>query len=183
MIDPARIALRDLLESDIPLLLDYWYGSDPAYFEAMGVDLGRMPPKDAFERTLRDKIRANSAPGRPPLNVVIVTYEGRPVGFHTVNPVIPGDHGIFHAHLIAPEMRGRGLGQHSYRLAARLFIDRFDLRKIVFKTPAQNPGPNRVKEKLGIRCGGEETLRDFNILRDGLLVRVWELTREEAEKL
>jgi RimJ/RimL family protein N-acetyltransferase len=183
MIDSRKLALRDLTEPDIPLLLHYWYGSGTAYFEAMGVDVAKMPSRETFEQTLRDKIRASATPEGPGLNAVIITYEGRPIGFHTVNPVVPGESGVFHAHLIVPEMRRQGIGEHTYRMATKLFMDRFDLQKIVFKTPAQNAGPNRVKEKLGIRCLGEETVSGFNILRDGLRVRVWELTREEAGRL
>jgi hypothetical protein len=64
-------------------------------------------------------------------------------------------------------------------LACRVFLQRFDLKRILFKTPAQNVGAIRVKEKLGIRCLGEEVV-DFGIIRPGTLAKVYELTREEA---
>jgi hypothetical protein len=58
-------------------------------------------------------------------------------------------------------------------------LQRFDLRRILFKTPVQNVGAIRVKEKLGIRCIGEEVV-DFGIIRAGTLAKVFEFTREEA---
>jgi len=41
---------------------------------------------------------------------------------------------------------------HTYPKACHIFFERFDLRRILFKTPVQNMGAIRVKEKLGIPC-------------------------------
>jgi hypothetical protein len=79
-------------------------------------------------------------------------------------------------------MRGRGIAEHSYPLACRLFVQRFDLKRILFKTPVQNRGALRVKEKLGIRHLGEEVV-DFGVIKAGTIAKVFELTREEAEML
>ena len=51
----------------------------------------------------------------------------------------------------------------------------------MFKTPKQNTGAIRVKEKLGIREIGEEEV-GFGITRNGVIARVFELTRAEAFK-
>ncbi|MNL82501.1 hypothetical protein D3C87_2098970 [compost metagenome] len=58
-------------------------------------------------------------------------------------------------------------------------MDRFDLQKIIFKTPAQNIGAIRAKEKLGIQCVGEEVI-GFDIIKDGTIGKVFELTRQQA---
>lgn len=183
MIEANKIALRDLTHSDIPLLLRYWYDSDPAYFDAMGVDFRWMPSREEFEQTLLEKVRLNPSPEGPRINVVMIEYNGLPIGFHVINPLVVGDHGVFHAHIIAPEFRRRGVGQHSYGLALKLFVNRFQLKKILFRTPAHNLGPNRLKEKLGIRCIGEEVFSNYGILKDGTRARIWEITREELEQL
>lgn len=59
---------------------------------------------------------------------------------------------------------------------------RFKLKRIVFKTPAQNAASIRIKEKLGIRYLGEETV-GFGIVKEGTLAKVFEVTREEADFL
>jgi hypothetical protein len=61
-------------------------------------------------------------------------------------------------------------------------MHRFDLQRVLFKTPVQNKGALRVKEKLGIRCLGEEVV-EFGVIKAGTLAKVFELTREEAERL
>lgn len=176
---PGVVAVRDLAEAEVPAVLDYWFRSPRSFLESMGVDLAKLPQEAAFEETVRRRVR-EAAAGTSKLNTVAILLDGQPVGMHTINPLVEGDHGIFHAHLWRPESRGRGVAMRSYPLACRLFLDRFDLKRILFKTPAQNTGAIRVKEKLGIRCTGEEII-DFGVIRAGTLAKVFELTREEAE--
>ncbi len=180
-IDPKLISIRDLSEKDIPLILDYWYRSPPGYIDSMGVDSSKLQPEPVFEKTLQEKCRQNPDPKTSKLNALVIDYENEPVGFHAINPVIEGNFGVFHAHLWKPELRGRGLAFHTYAMACRLFLKRFNLNRILFKTPIQNAAAIRVKEKLGIRCIGQETVTDFGIIKNGTLVQVFELTRKECE--
>lgn len=105
-------------------------------------------------------------------------YDGNPIGMHTMNPLIEGDYGVFHAHIWEPSLRRRGVGLHSYPKALKIFMERFKLNRILFKTPTQNVGAIRVKEKLKIRYVGEEVI-NFGIIKDGTLAKVFEVTREE----
>ena len=59
-------------------------------------------------------------------------------------------------------------------------MSRFNLSRILFKTPVQNIGAIRVKEKLGIRYIGEEII-GFGIIKEGTKAKVFELTRDEIE--
>ncbi|TAJ69308.1 MAG: hypothetical protein EPO42_15640 [Gallionellaceae bacterium] len=70
----------------------------------------------------------------------------------------------------------------SYPLALKIFFERFNLKQILFKTPAQNIGAIRVKEKLKIRCTGEEII-GFSVIKDGTLAKTFALTRAEADAL
>jgi RimJ/RimL family protein N-acetyltransferase len=173
-----RVVVRDLSESDIPHLSQYWFHSPAGYLEAMGVDPKKLPPQEKFESGLREKCNAPSSK----LNALIILFDGRPVGFHTINPLTEGDHGIFHAHIWDTQVRRKGIASVSYPKACQIFMRRFGLKRILFKTPAQNTGSIRVKEKLGIRYLGEETV-DFGIVKDGTLAKVFELNREEADFL
>jgi RimJ/RimL family protein N-acetyltransferase len=181
-VDPGSVEVRDLAEADIPFVLDYWFRSPPGFVESLGADPARLPSETLMAETLRDKIRATPNPQTSRLNALAILLHGRPVGMHVLNPLTEGDWGIFHAHLWNPLSRGRGIAERSYPLACRLFLDRFGLQRILFKTPAQNLGALRVKEKLGIRYLGEERA-DFGIIKAGTLVRAYELTREEAASL
>ena len=135
-----------------------------------------------MEKSFREKCAANKALPHSKANGLVIVYQNQAIGIHSLNPLIEGDYGIFHAHIWKPEMRRRGLGKYTYPKACEIFMKRFDLKRILFKTPCQNTGAIRVKEKLGIRCIGEEVI-GFSIIKDDTLAKVFELTSAEAEKL
>lgn len=181
-IDPQDLLLRDLSESDIPLVLDYWFRSSPGFIESMGVDLKKLPKEQEMALNLTEKCRENAKLPTSKLNALIISYQGQPIGVHTLFPFTEGDFGIFHAHIWKPEMRQQGLAKFTYPRACLEFINRFNLNRILFKTPVQNIGAIKVKEKLGIRSIGEEVI-GFSIIKEGTNAKVFELTRNEAEKL
>lgn len=176
----SMITVRDLSESDIHLVLDYWFRSPREQIEAMGVDWEKFPAESVMRESLTEKCRANQMLDRSKLNALVVAENGIPVGFHTLFPYTEGESGVFHAHLFSSESRRRGIASQSYPLACRVFVDRFQLKKILFKTPTQNRGALRVKEKLGIRRIGEETI-GFGIIRDGTRAEVFEWSKQEID--
>ena len=178
-VDPRSVSVRDLSEEDVPFVLDYWFRSPPGFIESLGADPGKLPPEPVFADTLRERIRRNRELAISKLNTLAILHDGAFVGLHNLNPLVEGQSGVFHAHVVRPEYRRRGIAEISYPQACRLFLARFDLERILFKTPVQNLGAIRVKEKLGIRFLGEETV-DFGIIRTGTRARVYELTRAEA---
>jgi RimJ/RimL family protein N-acetyltransferase len=179
-VDPRSVSVRDLREADIPSVLDYWFRSPPGFIESLGADLAKLPAEAKFADSLRQRVRDSEGRARSKLGSLAILHDGEFVGFHNLNPLVEGDYGIFHAHIARPEFRRRGVAECSYPRACRIFLERFDLKRILFKTPVQNAGAIRVKEKLGIRCIGEEVV-DFGILRAGTVAKVFELTREEAD--
>jgi RimJ/RimL family protein N-acetyltransferase len=178
-VDPRSVSVRDLSEADIPFVLDYWFRSPQGFIESLGADPTKLLAEDQLADSLRQRVRMNQTLADSKLSSLAIVHDGQFVGFHNLNPLTEGDFGIFHAHISRPEYRRRGVAECSYPQACRVFLQRFELRRILFKTPVQNVGAIRVKEKLGIRCIGEETV-DFGIIRPGTLVKVFELTREEA---
>jgi RimJ/RimL family protein N-acetyltransferase len=182
MIDSSQLSIRDLSESDIPLVLDYWFRSPPGFIESLGVDFKKMPQEQEMALNLIEKCRTNAKLPVSKLNALIITYQDQPIGMHTLFPLTEGDFGIFHAHIWKPEMRKRGLARYTYPRACLEFMNRFNLKRILFKTPVQNSGAIKVKEKLGIRAIGNEVI-GFGIIKDGTVATVYELTRDEAEKL
>ncbi len=177
-IDPQLISIRDIAEEDIHFLLDYWFRSPPGFIESLGVDFAKMPQEVDMANGLKEKCREKLENASIKLRALMIIYDTQPIGFHTINPLVNGEFGIFHAHIWQPEMRHRGVATHTYPKACQIFFQRFNLKRIVFKTPVQNIAAIRVKEKLGIRYLGEDVI-DFNVIKDGTLAKVYELTRGE----
>ena len=178
-VDPRLISVRDLSEGDIPFVIDYWFHSPPGFIESLGADPAKLPSEAEFAESLRKRVLINEELKHSKLNSLAILHNGEFVGFHNLNPLTEGDFGVFHAHISRPDFRRRGVAECSYPHACRIFFQRFGLKRILFKTPVQNTGAIRVKEKLGIRFLGEE-LVDFGVIRAGTLAKVYELTREEA---
>jgi RimJ/RimL family protein N-acetyltransferase len=172
------ISVRDLSVEDVPSIVNYWFHSPPGFIEGMGVDLAKLPSEAEMLKSLIQKCQDNALLPDSKINAVVILKDGEPVGFHTLFPIAEGDHGIFHAHIWNPEMRGQGIALNSYLLAAKVFMKRFNLNRILYKTPLQNVGSIRVKEKLGIRSIGEEII-GFGIIKEGTRSKVFELTKEE----
>jgi hypothetical protein len=181
-LDPRLITLSDLTEQHIPFIADYWFNSPPGFIEAMGVDLLKLPEEPAFIKQLQSKCAENRKLPHSKLNALVILYHEEPVGFHTLNPLVESDFAIFHAHVFKSDMRSRGLGCYTYPMASKIFIERFGLKRLLYKTPQQNTSSIRVKDKLGIRFIGEEIV-EFGILKAGTRARVYELTRDEADLL
>jgi hypothetical protein len=179
--DSDFVSVRDLSVDDVPSIANFWFQSPHGFVERMGVDPSKLPSEEDMRRSLIEKCEANLLLPKSKLNALVVLYKDEPIGFHTLFPFTEGESGMFHAHIWNINRRGRGIAQHSYIRAARVFMERFALKKILYKTPIQNIGAIRVKEKLGIRCIGEELI-GFGIIKEGTQAKVFELTREELEQ-
>lgn len=182
VVDPALVNVRDVVEEDVRKLIDYWYHSPPGFIEAMGIEPSKLLPEQEFQKWMVNECKASRLLVDSKSRSLTITYKEEAVGSHAISPLIEGDHGVFHAHIWAPEMRGKGIARITYPKACLIFMERFGLSRILFKTPIQNIAAIRVKEKLGIRCIGEEIV-SFDIIRDGTRAKVFELTRQEAERL
>lgn len=170
----SQISIQDFSEVGIPLILNYWYGSPPGFLESLGVDVSKFPTQQEMKKAL-------SSPATRE-RTLLISCDDQLIGFHTLTSVVIGDQGVFHAHIIDLANRRKGIGSVSYPLACEIFMERFQLQRIIFKTPVTNRGAIRVKEKLGIRAIGED-VASSSLLRDGTPLRVFELRRDELSEI
>jgi RimJ/RimL family protein N-acetyltransferase len=181
-VDLDLVTVRDFYEGDVEGLIDYWYHSPVGFIEAMGIDRDKLLPEQEFRKSVMDEFRANSQLAFSKSHLLTITYNGAAIGNHAISLLIEGNYGVFHAHIWSPEMRGKGIARITYPRACLIFMERFNLKRILFKTPIQNIAAIRVKEQLGIRCIGDEII-SFGIIRDGTRAKVFEVTRPEVERL
>lgn len=175
-----KVSVRDLKESDISKILDYWHRSPNNFLENMGVDLNKMPSEFEMKKILLEKFQNITKDKSFKSTVLIITYEDQAVGVHSLFPIEVGEHAVFHAHIFDENFRGKGIAQISYMKACKIFIERFSFKRILFKTPVRNIGAIKVKEKLGIRCIGEEEI-NFGFIKEGTKAKVFELRREDLQ--
>jgi RimJ/RimL family protein N-acetyltransferase len=164
MLDSADIAVVDFAEADIEGFLRYWYDADPGFLAAMGVDPARLPSRRKMREMLELNLERDRRSERPLNTILSISLKGETIGVHELTHLTAGDSGILHAHIWDTAHRGRGIGIVSYVKAMQAFFRRFDLARIVFESPALNPGANRIKDKLGIKPSGEGVI-DMPMLR------------------
>src|SRR5579883_2911386 len=119
----SNVSLRDLREEDILILMEYWYGQ-PEFIASLGVDLAKLIPRTEREVQLKDlcqKIKTDNSFKAP---VLAIDIGGKAIGMHSVNPLTPGEEGIFHAHIFDKSLRGREIAVYTYPRAAKIFMDR-----------------------------------------------------------
>ena len=177
-----RVKIRDTELRDIPIFMDYWYRSPESFIRSMGVDPTKMKPEIEQAAYLRESILSNLKIPNSKLPFLTIELDGRAVGSHSLGDVVEGESGVFHAHLWFKEVRGIGLCTYTYPLASKVFMDRFGLKEIYFKTPSLNVGANKIKQGLGLQSCGEEPITYFFML-PGLTAKIYRLSRMQLDKL
>jgi hypothetical protein len=172
----SRVKIRDMELADILPFKNYWYRSPEAFLRGMGVDPSKMVPEEEFEASLNETITKNSTGSVCKLPFLTIELDGVPVGSHSLGDVVEGETAVFHAHLWSSHVRRIGLCTYTYPRAAKVFMERFGLKELTFKTPMLNHAANRIKEKLGIRPCGEEMLT-YPFMIPGQTAKVYRLSR------
>lgn len=176
-----KVSVRDLQKSDIPFILKYWFHSPVGFIQSIGIDPEMLPSEDEMKEFLEEKCLENQKAAISQINSLTILVDDQPIGFHTINPLTVDEEGIFHAHIWDESFRRKGVATKSYLLACSTFMERFNLERIIFKTPKQNIAAIKVKEKLGFRYAGEEVV-SFGIIKDNTAVKVYEVEKSEVEQ-
>lgn len=172
------LSVKELTDSDIPLITDYWLSAPDEFLTGMGVDLGKMPSREQWYDNLQQQI---GQPYREKLSYCMIwLLDGEPVGHTNINKIKFGVEAYMHLHLWKPGLRNSGYGIRFVKMAIPYFFKNMELKKLYCEPYAFNPAPNKALEKLGFRFVGE------NITTPGWLnfeqrVRFWEMGVEDVE--
>lgn len=177
VVERRDVEVRDLLAGEVESYLEYWHGASDTALEQLGVDRKRLYPRAKMREALLRDIEIN---GRLQMSKAVrlaVVYQGLFAGVHELTELQVGEQAVMHAHFLRT-FRGRGIGTVAYVAAMDVFFDRFQLERIVFKTPICNRAANRVKEKLGLVPSGRDQL-DLPFLRKSLEVQTYYVYRND----
>jgi RimJ/RimL family protein N-acetyltransferase len=173
---PDQISIRDFAPLDLPGFMDYWYRSAPGYLESLGID----PRTVLAESVLLANWLALCSSGEP-MPALTILVKGKAAGIYLLSEVVAGESAVFHAHVWESSLRHKGIATESAPKAFKVFFERFRLKRLVFKVPAQNGAALRVLGKLGIRSTGEGAM-EAGLYRKGLPSKLFELTAVELAK-
>lgn len=142
-----QLSVREIKESDIPLIIDYWFNADPAFLTGMGVDLTKIPAKEKWPPMLTEQITLPYEQKRS--YATIWELNGKPIGHCNVNEIIFGEQAYMHLHIWNAAERKMGLGVQLIKLSLPFFFKNLQLKKICCDPYALNPSPNKTLARAG----------------------------------
>jgi RimJ/RimL family protein N-acetyltransferase len=143
------LAVREMMGTEVDLVIDYFYNAAPEYLETLGVDPTRLPPTQAW----RDRFQRE---GQLPFNErsvvpVIWLSDGRPVGFSTADKIRYGEQANMHLHVSEPGRRQQGVGVECVRHTVDFYFEHLKLKRLFCEPNAFNVAPNRTLQKAGFK--------------------------------
>ena len=107
------LIVREMMNSEVDVVIDYFLGSTPEYLDMLGVDPSRLPPPESWrERLQRESVRPIERRG---WMVLIWLSDDQPIGFSSSDKITYGEQAHMHLHVTDPERRNRGIGAECVR--------------------------------------------------------------------
>lgn len=169
------LSVREIQQSDIDLLCNYWFNSSAEYLAGMGADIKKLPSRQAFTLMLNEQL---SAPIEQKKSYCIIWLnEGKAIGHSNTNPTRYSDEATMHLHLWDSDTRKKGMGAQLLEMTIKLFFENLKLKKLCCEPYALNPAPNKTLEKVGFSFVKEYITVPGSINFEQPVKR-WEMTRE-----
>lgn len=144
-----NLQVREIEESDIPLIADYWQQSSPDHLLGMGVDLAKVPSREMFISMLGEQLLL-PIPEKKSF-CMIWLIDGIASGHSNINKIIYGQEAYMHLHLWHGAARKKGAGAALVKMTIPYFFKNYQLRKLYCEPYALNPAPNKTLEKVGFK--------------------------------
>lgn len=152
----AGLAVREMRAEEIGLRIGYFHEADDAYLRMLGVDRALLPAPEQMRRAYLEQMALPVS--ERSFYVLVWLRHGQPVGFSSLDHIVPGVEAFMHLHVLDPLDRGRGLGTEFVRLSATHYMETFALERLYCEPNACNVAPNRALQRAGFRyCFSHET--------------------------
>jgi RimJ/RimL family protein N-acetyltransferase len=150
-----ELTVREIKESDIDLIIQYWMNAGNDHLVAMGVDLAKLPSETDWQRMLASQILLPNPEKQS--YCTIWELNGKPIGHCNVNKIIFGEEASMHLHIWYAEERKMGLGVAFIKKSLPFFFNQLHLKKVYSEPYALNEAPNRTLAKAGFHFIKEYT--------------------------
>ncbi|MEO0471190.1 MAG: GNAT family protein [Bacteroidota bacterium] len=145
--------VREMEVRDVPLIVSYWLDADSTFLEGMGVDLAKLPARDAMIHYL--ELQARLPLAEKESFCLIWEIDGTASGHCNLNPIRRGTEAWMHLHMWRSSKRRQGLGTELVKQSLTVFFETFDLPRIISEPYALNPAPNACLPKAGFQLEKE----------------------------
>jgi RimJ/RimL family protein N-acetyltransferase len=143
------LMVREMMSSEVDIIIEYFQRSTPEHLETLGVDPTRLPPVEGW----RERLQRQCALPIDQRAMVLVAWlsDDRPIGFSTSDKISFGEQANMHLHVVDPERRHRGIGVECVRRSVDIYFERLKLKRLFCEPNAFNVAPNRTLQKAGFK--------------------------------
>jgi RimJ/RimL family protein N-acetyltransferase len=167
------LSVREIKQSDIDLIIQYWLEADPAFLQGMGVDLSKMPVREQWVTSLTEQLSQSYKEKQS--YCIIWLADDKPVGHSNVNKIVFGQEAYMHLHLWKPDIRHKGMGTALVKMTLHYFFKNLQLKRLYCEPYALNPSPNKTLKKAGFTW-----IKEYQTIPGWLnfeqVVNLWEIT-------
>jgi len=143
------LTVREMMSSEVNIIIQYFQDSTPEHLETLGVDPSRLPPAQSWRERLQ---RECTLPiEQRTMMLVIWLSDDQPVGFSTSDKIRYAEQAHMHLHVTEPERRHQGTGVECVRRSADIYFERLKLKRLFCEPNAFNVPPNRTLQKAGFK--------------------------------
>lgn len=174
------LSVRELTETDLNLITDYWLNANDAFLRGMGVDTTKMPTREEWIKILAEQLSQSFEEKKS--YCIIWQADDKPVGHSNVNKIKFGQEAYMHLHLWNTDVRQKGIGTQLVKMTLPLFFENLKLQKLYCEPYSLNKAPNKVVEKAGFTFV-KELITTPGWLNFEQPVNLWELTHDNYRKI
>lgn len=142
-----HLSVRPIHEADFEQIVDYFLKADKAFLVGMGVDIAKLPTRDAWLELLQKEYQHPIE--QKSFFYLIWLLNDTPVGHSNINKIRFGEEAYMHLHSWNPPNRKKGMGLQFIKMCLPYYFDLFQLKKLYCEPYALNPAPNKTLQKIG----------------------------------
>lgn len=173
------LSVRELKESDVSMVVDYFINADANYLKGMGAEKDKLPDRSTWISNIISEL---NKPIKKKANYYILwLLNDEPIGHSNINKLVFGSHANMHLHMWRTDKRRTGYGLDLMKLTIPYYFENFGLKKLICEPYALNPAPYKVLKILGF-----EFIKAYDITPGVICfhqtVNRYELTRDQFYK-
>ena len=136
-----KLSVREVQQSDIDLIVNYWLSADDAFLTGMGVDLTKIPSREEMVTLLSAQL--NQSYKEKKSYCIIWLIDGKPAGHSNVNKIQFGEEACMHLHLWKADVRQKGMGATFVKMALPYFFQKPAPEKTLLRALCSKPRPQQ----------------------------------------
>ncbi|NAS29785.1 GNAT family N-acetyltransferase [Flavobacteriaceae bacterium R38] len=142
-----KLSTREMSESDIKKIVDYFVDADIEYLKGMGADKSKLPDREKWIEKLHLEFQKSYKEKK--FYYIIWLVDNQAVGHSNINNINFGESATMHLHLWKNNIRKKGLGLEFVKRSIPYYFKNFELKNLICEPYSKNIAPNKVLKKIG----------------------------------